>query len=174
MKFLHRSNVTEDVAIGRPEEHAVEPELGEKPALEPELAEKPKEDAQAGVQKVEAVTLLWTKKQLIVAYLFGLTSRDSVFLVFFVVSMEQQIQNNLSPYAISSFALVPLVGTTSIISSVIGGVFKLPIAKFIDLIGRAEGFAIMTAVATIGTGISKNDHALSRHFSTMSICLSIS
>ena len=32
------------------------------------LNEKPQQDAQSGIQKVEAVTLLWTKKQLLVAY----------------------------------------------------------------------------------------------------------
>lgn len=74
----------------------------------------------------------------------------SIFLVFFVVSMEEQIQSNLSYYVTSSFALLPLTGTTSIVSSIVGGVIKLPTAKFIDLIGRAEGFAIMTGFATLG------------------------
>jgi hypothetical protein len=27
------------------------------------------------------------------------------------------------------------------VSNIVGGVFKLPTAKFIDLVGRAEGFA---------------------------------
>jgi hypothetical protein len=74
----------------------------------------------------------------------------SIFLVFFVVSMQQQIQFNLSYYVTSSFALLPLTGTTSIISGIVGGVFKLPTAKFIDLVGRAEGFGIMTGFATLG------------------------
>jgi hypothetical protein len=46
--------------------------------------------------------------------------------------------------------LLPLTGTTSIISGIVGGVFKLPTAKFIDLVGRAEGFGIMTGFATLG------------------------
>lgn len=79
----------------------------------------------------------------------NLTS-NSIFLVFFVVSMQQQIQNNLSSYVTSSFYLLPLTGTTSILSSIIGGVIKLPLAKAIDLIGRPEGFAFMTLVATLG------------------------
>lgn len=74
----------------------------------------------------------------------------SIFLVFFVISMQQQIQFNLSSYVTSSFALLPLTGTTSIVSSIVGGVIKLPTAKFVDLIGRAEGFAIMTSLATLG------------------------
>jgi hypothetical protein len=77
----------------------------------------------------------------------------SIFLVFFVVSLQQQIQFNLSYYVTSSFALLPLTGTTSILSSVIGGVIKLPTAKFVDLVGRAEGFLIMTSFATIGMRI---------------------
>ncbi len=68
--------------------------------------------------------------------------------------MQQQIQNNLSFYVTSSFALLPLTGTTSIVSSIVGGVFKLPIAKFIDITGRPEGFAIMTGFATIGMSCS--------------------
>lgn len=64
--------------------------------------------------------------------------------------MEEQIQGNLSPYVTSTFALLPLTSTTSILSSIIGGVIKLPTAKFVDLIGRAEGFAIMTGFATLG------------------------
>lgn len=34
----------------------------------PSMDEKPQQDAQGGIQKVEAVTLLWTKKQLLFAY----------------------------------------------------------------------------------------------------------
>ncbi|PQE25990.1 siderophore iron transporter protein [Rutstroemia sp. NJR-2017a BBW] len=105
--------------------------------------DKPSEDAQHGVQAVEAVTLVWSKTQLILAYTF-------IFLVFFTISLQQQIQNNLSYYVTSSFALLPLVGTTSIVSSIVGGVSRLPIAKFVDLIGRAEGFAVMTGCAVIG------------------------
>lgn len=78
----------------------------------------------------------------------------SVFLVFFVVSMEEQIQNNLGIYVTSSFALLPLTGTASIMSGIVGGVLKLPTAKFIDIIGRAEGFMVMTGLATLGMPIS--------------------
>ncbi|KAG9243614.1 siderophore iron transporter-like protein [Calycina marina] len=106
-------------------------------------AERPSEDLQPGVKKVEAVTLTWTKKELWLAYAF-------VFLVFFVISLQQQTQFGVAYYVTSSFALLPLTGTTSILSGVIGGVVKLPTAKFVDLVGRAEGFALMTFFATIG------------------------
>ena len=46
------------------------PEISEYPDVENNVAvEKPQQDAQGGVQKAEAVTLLWTKTQLIIAYL---------------------------------------------------------------------------------------------------------
>src|ERR1700712_2103388 len=76
---------------------------------------------------------------------------SSIFLVFFVVSMQQQTQFSLTVYVTSSFALLPLTSTTSIVSSIVGGVFRLPTAKFVDLVGRAEGFGIMTGFAVIGT-----------------------
>lgn len=69
--------------------------------------------------------------------------------------MEQQIHFNLSVYVTSDFYLLPLTGTTAIVSGVIGGVIKLPTAKFIDLIGRAEGFAIMVGITTIGWSLEQ-------------------
>jgi len=52
--------------------------------------------------------------------------------------MEQQIQFNVAYYVTSSFSLLPLTGTTSILSSIIGGVVKLPTAKFIDRVGKSD------------------------------------
>ncbi|KAH8670132.1 major facilitator superfamily domain-containing protein [Tricladium varicosporioides] len=149
MKFFgSRNRATEhDIAVGEPATSDADNSNGEKrvPTLNDDssLERVPSKDVQGGVKKVEAVTLTWTRNELFLAYGF-------IFLVFFVVSMQQQIQNNLGVYVTSSFALLPLTGTTSIVSSIIGGVSKLPIAKFIDLIGRAEGFAIMTCIATMG------------------------
>lgn len=50
----------------------------------------------------------------------------------------------------SDFSEHALVSVTSTLSSIIGGVCKLPIGKAIDLWGRAEGFAAMTVIATLG------------------------
>ncbi|TAQ84630.1 hypothetical protein B7494_g7035 [Chlorociboria aeruginascens] len=143
--FAHRKNdyLTDAIAIGP--EVANSSEGGEKnPTPEYDAVdEKPSEDVQDGVKRVEAVTLSWTTKELIVAY-------ACIFLVFFVVSMEQQIQSNLGVYVTSTFDLLPLYSTTSIVSGIVGGIIKLPTAKFVDLIGRPEGFIIMTGLATLG------------------------
>ena len=64
--------------------------------------------------------------------------------------MEQQIQNNLVYYVYSKFQLSPIVGTAGIVAQICVGVFKLPLAKYIDLVGRAEGFLLMTLITTIG------------------------
>lgn len=47
----------------------------------------------------------------------------------------------------SAHSLIPVIG---IVSGIMSGVLKLPIAKLLDLWGRAEGFAFMTLIGTIG------------------------
>ncbi|KAM0424915.1 hypothetical protein ACHAPT_009971 [Fusarium lateritium] len=46
------------------------------------------------------------------------------------------------------FAL--LLATTSVVSSIIGGVCQLTIAKVIDIWGRGEGFAVMVVLCVVG------------------------
>ncbi|KAG9232685.1 major facilitator superfamily domain-containing protein [Amylocarpus encephaloides] len=103
---------------------------------------------QAGVKKVEAITLTWTSKELYLAY--ALSGSNSIFSNETLLTDMGTIQFQVAFYVTSSFALLPLTGTTNIVSGIVGGVFRLPTAKFIDLIGRAEGFALMTMLAMIG------------------------
>jgi MFS family permease len=56
----------------------------------------------------------------------------------------------LTAYVTSAFAEHELTATTSIFASIIGGVLRLPIAKMIDLWGRAEGFATLVLITTVG------------------------
>lgn len=58
--------------------------------------------------------------------------------------------NSLLPYVTSAFALHSLTAATSIMSSIIGGLIKLPLAKVIDVWGRPQGFIAMTGCLTIG------------------------
>lgn len=97
----------------------------------------------AGVKKIEATARSWTRKELKMAY-------ACIFLVYFFISLQQQIHFNVLSYVTSSFILLPLTGTTSIVSSIVGGVFRLATGKFIDIIGRPEGFILMTIFTTIG------------------------
>lgn len=74
----------------------------------------------------------------------------SVFMVYFVNSLQQQITGNLLPYVMSDFASHSLVPVTGIVSQILGGVLKLPIAQLINIWGRPQGLVIMTALCTIG------------------------
>ncbi|EKD15090.1 uncharacterized protein L3040_003709 [Drepanopeziza brunnea f. sp. 'multigermtubi'] len=93
-------------------------------------------DGQDGVKKIEAMTVVWTKPWLITAYVF-------VWVIFFVNSLQQQASFAWTPYVTSSFALHGLTAITGVVSNLVGGVSKLPLAKFIDVVGRPQGFLLM-------------------------------
>lgn len=98
---------------------------------------------QAGVQKAEAITIAWTAKALIGAYVV-------IWFVYFVQGIVTGVSNALLPYVTSDFASHSLMPTTSVISQVIGGVTNLCIAKILDIFGRPHGFILCVGLATIG------------------------
>lgn len=100
-------------------------------------------EAQGGVQQADAVTLVWTKSALLLAYAF-------IFLNFCVTSMEQQTTANLLPFVVSDFSAHSLIPAIGIASFVLSGVLRLPVAKVIDTWGRPHGLAAMVAIATTG------------------------
>ncbi|EXJ68536.1 uncharacterized protein A1O5_08329 [Cladophialophora psammophila CBS 110553] len=101
------------------------------------------ENAQTGVQKIEATTSAWGRNQLVLAYIL-------IFLIYFVDSLQQQLTSVLTPYVTSDFRLHSLTATTGILSQIIGGLSKLPLAKILDIWGRPQGFILMVALLTIG------------------------
>lgn len=56
----------------------------------------------------------------------------------------------MTPYITSAFQEHSLTALTGVFSSLIGGLIKLPLAKVLDIWGRAEGFAIMVVCLTVG------------------------
>ncbi|RXG41466.1 hypothetical protein VDGE_30797 [Verticillium dahliae] len=98
---------------------------------------------QAGVEKADATNLVCTRSAFMLTYCF-------IFLNFFVNSLQQQTISNLLPYVVSDFSAHSLIPTIGITSYILSGVLKLPIAKMIDTCGRPQGFAVMTALATLG------------------------
>lgn len=70
--------------------------------------------------------------------------------MFFTDSLQQQISASLLPFVTSSFGKHGLLGTTSIISTIVAGVAKLPLARILDVIGRNEGLIIMLTITVIG------------------------
>lgn len=68
----------------------------------------------------------------------------------FVDALLQSVQSNLIAYVTSSFSQHGLLATTSILATILGGVWNLTIAKVIDIWGRCEGFCVMLLLVVIG------------------------
>ena len=61
-------------------------------------------------------------------------------LISFINSLQQQSNYSWRPYVTSAFQKHGLTAMTDIVANIVGGVSKLPLAKFIDLVGRPQGF----------------------------------
>jgi len=70
--------------------------------------------------------------------------------MYFVTAFQYSITGNLTPYVTSSFELHSLIPVTYIVSNIVSGALRLPIAKMLDIWGRAEGFILLSAMATLG------------------------
>ena len=100
-------------------------------------------DTQSGVQNIEAITVAWTNTALAVVYVM-------IWLIYFVEGLLSGVNGALSPYVTSYFAQHSLTPTVAILSSVIGGVTNLTLAKVLDVFGRPQGFLLCIVIATVG------------------------
>ncbi|RPA75052.1 siderophore iron transporter [Ascobolus immersus RN42] len=128
------------------------PQVNEKAAPAALKSEDPSSDldneeftkgAQAGVRNMEAITSVWSRNHLIAAYIM-------IWIIYFVDAMQQSTSYTLAAYITSDFSSHSLLATTSVMSSLIGGLTKLPLAKVIDIWGRPHGYLLMVVVLTIG------------------------
>ncbi|KAL6852204.1 MFS general substrate transporter [Trichoderma novae-zelandiae] len=99
--------------------------------------------AQAGVQNIEAITSVWTKSALFTAFAM-------IWVIYFVDSMQQGTTGNLTPWVTSAFEEHSLTPTVTVMSSIIGGVFKLTLAKVLDIFGRPQGYLLSILFTTLG------------------------
>ncbi|KIW20024.1 hypothetical protein PV08_00599 [Exophiala spinifera] len=130
----------------REEEQAEASEIGLARAESPSRRnedELPNKNVQAGVEAIEATTIAWTTKALIIAYVM-------IWIIYFVEGMLGGVVAALNPYVTSAFALHSLTPTVSVLSSVIGGVINLTLAKIFDVFGRPHGYLFCVSIATIG------------------------
>lgn len=67
-----------------------------------------------------------------------------------MLAFHSSISGNLINFVFADFALAPQVSTSYILSTIIGGVLKLPLAKTLQLWGRAEALIFSTVVYTLG------------------------
>ncbi|OLN81917.1 Siderophore iron transporter mirB 7 [Colletotrichum chlorophyti] len=100
-------------------------------------------DVQAGVAKVEAMTAVWSKRDLILAYTL-------IWLFYVVTSIQEVSIRNITPFVTSSFSLHSLTSATGVFSALIAGLVKLPLAKILDTWGRPQGLAIMLLCWVLG------------------------
>lgn len=64
--------------------------------------------------------------------------------------MQANMSGSLVAYVTSDFAQHGLTATTGVMSGLIGGLSKLPLAKILDIWGRPQGFVLMLACLIIG------------------------
>ncbi|KAJ4334393.1 hypothetical protein N0V95_009183 [Ascochyta clinopodiicola] len=91
--------------------------------------------AEQGVQAIQAVTFVWTRKNLITAYIF-------MWLIQFMMSFFSGCVGTLTPYVTSSFSQHSLTALTGVISSLVAGLWKLPYAKIMNIWGRPTALVI--------------------------------
>ncbi|KAF7561175.1 hypothetical protein G7046_g2992 [Stylonectria norvegica] len=119
------------------------PETSEFPEDLKHESDDSSEFKQDGVKHVEAVTQVWSKQMMVIVFVL-------LYLISFIDSLLQSVQGNLTPYVTSAFSEHGLLGTIGIVSSIMGGVCTLAIAKVIDIWGRVQGFAVMILLIVVG------------------------
>ncbi|KAJ5593915.1 MFS siderophore iron transporter [Penicillium hispanicum] len=103
----------------------------------------PDEDLQHGVQDAEAVTLSWSKWTLIGVF-------TNIWLLYFVYAFQSSILSNLIPNLTSEWESHSLLNTIYIVADCVTAACYIPLSKMLDTWGRAEGFAFMALLATMG------------------------
>ncbi|KEY69578.1 hypothetical protein S7711_06207 [Stachybotrys chartarum IBT 7711] len=101
------------------------------------------EMAQTGVQKVEAMAMVWPKSHLIAAYAF-------IWLIYVIIALQEVVVRAMTPFVTSSFSSHSLTATMTVVSSIIGGLAKLPLAKILDTWGRPQGLTLMLLFWVLG------------------------
>jgi len=100
-------------------------------------------EAQAGVKAVQAAITVWSKYHLWGAYAI-------IWWIYFVVALQEVVVRTMNPYVTSAFHLHSLTAATGIMSSIIGGLSKIPLAKLLDMWGRPQGLLLSLSVWVLG------------------------
>ncbi|CAG8959294.1 hypothetical protein HYFRA_00013064 [Hymenoscyphus fraxineus] len=105
-----------------------------------------------GVAQAEAVTRIWNKNTLFVAY-------GCIFLVYCINSLQFQVQLALNPYVASAFNSHALTSVVIVESYILSGILQPPMSKILDYWGRAEGLVVIVSISALGnalTAVCKN------------------
>lgn len=77
-----------------------------------------------------------------------------MFMLYFVNALQSSVVNNLTPYITSGFEEHSLLTSIYIVTNSMCAALYIPVAKMLDIWGRAEGFCVMVGLATIGLILS--------------------
>ncbi|OHE96169.1 siderophore iron transporter mirB [Colletotrichum orchidophilum] len=99
--------------------------------------------ASAGVQMMQATTLVWSTKILVAAYAV-------VWFIYFINNIQQGVASVLTNFLVGKFGKHSSLPAVGLMSSLVGGLTKLPLAKVLDIWGRPQGFLFCVAILTLG------------------------
>ncbi|KAH8700910.1 siderochrome-iron transporter MirB [Talaromyces proteolyticus] len=114
---------------------------------------KPAENAQAGAQKIEAVTITWKRSSMYTILVL-------IWFLTLVNNFKSSIVLSLTPYATSSFYGHSLLTVITIVANAMTAAVYIPMAKVLDLWGRAEGFLVMLVFCLLGLIMLASSHNL--------------
>ncbi|EFQ87441.1 hypothetical protein CFE70_009620 [Pyrenophora teres f. teres 0-1] len=129
--------------VSRPDEKLGSPRSSPMSNASDEELNKVDTTAEQGVQAVQAASLIWKKRDLILAYIF-------VWFIQFFTAYVSSTSSTLSPYVTSSFKQHSLTALTTVISSIVAGIWKLPYAKILNIWGRPFGLCLGVGIFVLG------------------------
>ncbi|VEU22190.1 DEKNAAE103190 [Brettanomyces naardenensis] len=101
------------------------------------------DELQHGVKDIETVTSAWSKASLI--WLF-----TAMWLVYLLNAFQSATAGNLVPYVTSDWGDHSLLTVIDVVANSLTATVFIPLAKFLDLWGRAEGFLVMAVFSELG------------------------
>jgi uncharacterized membrane protein YdbT with pleckstrin-like domain len=115
--------------------------------------ELPAEQAQAGVQAMEATAIVWSKKTLVGVFI-------CMWLVYLLNAFQSSTIGNFQPYVTSAWEAHSLLTVIGVVSSSMTAALFIPLAKALDIWGRAEGYLTMVAFCELGLILMATSHDL--------------
>ena len=81
-------------------------------------------------------------------------------MLYLTNAFQSSITGNLTPYVTSEFEEHSLLTVINIVSNSMAAAVYIPMAKLLDVWGRAQGFCVMVGFATLGLVLMAASHSL--------------
>ncbi|KAJ3497871.1 hypothetical protein NLG97_g1568 [Lecanicillium saksenae] len=96
-----------------------------------------------GITRIETITRSWNRYALAGVYF-------TLWGAYLIFAFQRAFAGNIGPYALSSFGEHSLLPSISLVSNIMSGVVYLPMAKAVNIYGRAESHIAMALVSATG------------------------